>query len=314
MDFRRAFAALLTKPGLIKSGLFAVSLTVAAALAAQSAGDQPLREANWIVPVQRIATLTQPMAQCQRPAVNAAVQRMVDSGELAFRTPLLLGGQAARAGLSCNSCHINGRTNPGFSFPGLSGAPGSADVTSSILSSHRGDGVFNPKRIPDLALDPPTVAADADDRILKAFLRGLIVEEFDGPEPSAETLAALAAFVRHQGTDDCKSRAPTPASVASETRLAGKALTIAASDPALAKLSLAAARAALGRMYERFPGSAFAREQAAIVALDDRLHALQQNGGSGTDLQTDLTALDRLLQKAEPKSLYNPKRLAKALK
>ena len=32
--------------------------------------------------------------------------------------PLLLGGQAARAGVACESCHRNGRTNPDFDFPG----------------------------------------------------------------------------------------------------------------------------------------------------------------------------------------------------
>ncbi|MGF7473737.1 hypothetical protein WFJ45_23635, partial [Salmonella enterica subsp. enterica serovar Minnesota] len=69
-------------------------------------------------------------------------------GRAAFNSPLLLGGQAARAGLSCASCHRNGRGNPDFHFPGISGAPGTADVTASLLSSHRGDGQFNPKPIP----------------------------------------------------------------------------------------------------------------------------------------------------------------------
>lgn len=297
MDHRRTLAALLI-------GF--------AAMAAAPAGDVPLREARWIAADQRVAALIRPLAACQRPAADTATQRLVDLGELAFRTPLLLGGQAARAGLSCNSCHVNGRDNPGFSFPGVSGAPGTADVTTSILSSHRGDGQFNPKRIPDLALDPPIVAVDADDRALKRFIRGLIVEEFDGPEPSPDTLVGLAEFVRHQGTTDCARRAPVLATSSDETLLIRKALAIAASDEHRTSLGLMAARAALGRLHERYVG--LAREQAAIVGFDEKLAARQRGTSSEVDLEKALNQLSAMLARAETRSLYNSRRLAKALK
>nr|QQZ49991.1 hypothetical protein JKL49_25640 [Phenylobacterium glaciei] len=61
------------------------------------------------------------------------------------------GGQAARAGVACETCHRSGRSNPDFLFPGVSGPPGSADVTSSLFSSHRGDGIDDPVPIPDLS-------------------------------------------------------------------------------------------------------------------------------------------------------------------
>src|SRR5687768_90851 len=71
------------------------------------------------------------------------------------------------------------RGNPDFLFPGLSGAVGTADVTSSIMSSHRGDGTINPKPIPDLAGPPAEriVSRAAESRALESFIRGLIVEE-----------------------------------------------------------------------------------------------------------------------------------------
>lgn len=295
MDCRRALAALLIGFG---------------AIGATPSGELPLREAKWIAADQRLVLLTRPAPMCSRAAASPVVERQVELGELAFRTPLLLGGQAARAGLSCNSCHINGRSNPGFVFPGVSGAPGTADVTTSILSSHRGDGQFNPKRIPDLALDPPTVVTDGDDRALKAFIRGLIVEEFDGPEPTPATLAALAAFVRHQGKTDCQTRDASVASARAELALIAKALAIAEGDPGARALSLAAARAALGRLYERFPGKRFAREQAEILAMDE---SIRLAGQSATPLP-DIMPLASLLQRAESRSLYNPRKLAKALK
>ena len=123
---------------------------------------------------------------------DPAERARIEVGRAAFRTPLLLGGQAARLGLSCESCHANGRGNPAFRFPGLSGAPGTADVTAPLMSARRGDEVFDPRPIPDLAA-PGKVARVRGDPALGAFVRGLIVEEFDGREPPPAVLDGLVA-------------------------------------------------------------------------------------------------------------------------
>jgi tetratricopeptide (TPR) repeat protein len=57
-------------------------------------------------------------AECLVEPAGAEARRSVAIGRIAFRAPLLLGGQAARAGMSCATCHRNGRGNPDFLFPG----------------------------------------------------------------------------------------------------------------------------------------------------------------------------------------------------
>ncbi|NJS15549.1 MAG: hypothetical protein HC788_14335, partial [Sphingopyxis sp.] len=117
------------------------------------------------------------------------------AGEALFNSPSLLGGQAAKGGLSCASCHVNGRGNRHFVMTGVSDAPGTADVTNSFFSPARGNGRFDPVVIPDLAL-PGKVARDPAAAALEPFIRTLIVEEFSGSEPTPAMLGALAAYVR----------------------------------------------------------------------------------------------------------------------
>jgi hypothetical protein len=310
MDHRRALAALLI-------GLAAL----AAGPAPEPAHEPALREARWIVPDQRLGLLTMPPIACIRPSRDAPEHESRSVGETAFRTPLLLGGQAARAGLSCASCHINGRSNHGFSFPGVSGVPGTADVTSSVLSSHRGDGQFNPKRIPDLALDPPKVSRALGEPALPSFIRGLIVAEFDGPEPSPAVLNGLADYVRGLRREGCTAQGNSPVTLASESDALLPALRAANAalkrgDRPTANLMIAGARATLGRLYERYQPAYLADERAAILKMDAQLQVLQSVSPTAMPdgLAAEIDALQRLLSKRESRSLYNRKLLAKALK
>ena len=95
-------------------------------------------------------------------------------------------------------CHRDGRTNPDFQFPGVSGAAGTADVTDSLFSSHRGDGLDNPKPIPDLSAPKEKLKIDQAplSRALETFIHGLVTQEFDGPEPTPAVLEGLADYVR----------------------------------------------------------------------------------------------------------------------
>ncbi|MFL6729987.1 MAG: hypothetical protein ACJ8EZ_08675, partial [Sphingomicrobium sp.] len=81
----------------------------------------PIREARWLQSPDLVADLTTQPPECLAWPADTAQRSSVAVGRALFRSPLLLGGQAARAGLSCASCHRNGRSNPHFHFPGISG-------------------------------------------------------------------------------------------------------------------------------------------------------------------------------------------------
>jgi hypothetical protein len=275
----------------------------------------PVREARWLAPGALYKGLSREPAECFAPPADPVRRRQAEIGRVAFRTPLLLGGQAARAGLSCASCHRNGRGNPDFLFPGLSAAPGTADVTASLMSSHRGDGRFNPKPIPDLggprfALK---VSQDPADGKLEAFIRGLVAEEFDGPEPSAAVLAGLAAYVRALRPEACKGR-ERRISLASRLALAERAVELAAVEEGeTRRLLLAAARSQLGAVDERFaiPGGESAR--TVLRDADRELAALRSGGGDIRAWRRHWPERRRTLLGLERSSLYDERRLRAAL-
>lgn len=299
MDRRRGRLALLI--GLALGGV---------ALAAEP----PLRAARWLAPGHDpVAALADEPTECLANAGDPAVE----VGRAAFRTPLLLGGQAARAGLSCASCHRGGRGNPDFAFPGLSGAPGTADVTSSLMSKTRGDGVANPVPIPSL------VGAGKVDRApagaaLEGFVHGLVAGEFDGAEPPPRVLAGLAAYVRALQPSACPPAARRPVSVVHDFDAARRAVraadgAYAAGDRAAGWLLVAAARSELGAIDERYAG--LVAPQRELAAADAALAAALAAPDPRPALAAWLAAAprwSRTLRRAEARSLYDRRRLAAA--
>lgn len=308
MDQRRTFTALVVA---LVSAL-AVGLAGAANLSSP-----PLREMRWIDPVlprgELVRALTTEPAECLVAPVHAAEQAKIDLGRAAFSTPLLLGGQAARAGVSCASCHRAGRGNPHFVFPGVSGAPGTADVTSSLFSSKRGDGIFNPRPIPDLVVDPATVDRNPAKPDLRRFIRAQIVEEFDGMEPPATVLDGIAAYVGALGGQCGGNVARTAAAEARAARaaIAAASQLLQGPDQPAAHLLMAAARSALGRLDERY---------ASVPGIDRRLaerdaELRQVQALATTDPVSAIAALDRWTRRfdkdagamaaAQSRSLYS---------
>lgn len=246
---------------------------------------------------------------------------MVRSGRALFGTPTLLGGQAAKAGLSCASCHINGRDNPHFLLAGVSATPGTADVTNSFFSAARGNARFDPVVIPDLA-KPGKVSRNPE--ALEVFIRNLIVEEFGGQEPTPAVLDALAAYVR--------AVRPCAAEAMAARRLEDQLAAIddgAASvrtmgergDPSGVALSIAAMRHQLGLVAERYAAPGFARDRAALLAASRRLEAIGDIADAGLlhraleGWKRDFdTGLARRLRGAEARSLYDPRYLDRALR
>lgn len=318
MDRARSRAAAL--------GLGLASVAGAVALAAGVA-DPPIRAMRWAPrDADPVATFARAPAECLKRPADPKLAQAVEVGRAAFRTPVLLGGQAARAGLACETCHKAGRRNPNFVFPGVSGAPGTADVTSSLFSSHRGDGVDNPRPIPDLGGPKSSLKVDQDPASgrLEYFIHGLITEEFDGPEPPKAVLAGVAAYIRALDPAACPAAATQAVTVAyylDDVRRAVRAAggEIASGDRAGAILALAAARARLGLIDERFAGPALAESRREIRAADQRLARMQDGLRAGHAAPAaldawlaDSGALEARLAAKAPLSLFDPARLSQA--
>jgi hypothetical protein len=122
---------------------------------------------------------------------------LVNFGDAAFNSPLLLGGAAKQAGISCNTCHVNGTNNPRLFIPGLSGASGTFDTTGHLFNAKADNGVLDPASIPSLRgahlLAP--YGHDGHAVSLADFVQDVIVNEFAGPQPEPETLRALVAYI-----------------------------------------------------------------------------------------------------------------------
>lgn len=233
-----------------------------------------LREASWLSDSGRLEALTTE-PDLDRSALLAAatasdigeqyetgeaLRQDLLIGEFLFKTPLLLGGQAAKAGMSCNSCHVNGRDNPHFSFPAISGAAGTADTTHSFFSETLGNGIFDPVVIPDLTRDGK-VSHDPASRELERFIQTIVVEEFGGAVPQAEVIRPLSNFVRAlRLASDGDSGRPRSRSITRDLAdvgtMAGLAKTLAgSSETAISSLLLAGARDRLQIIHERLlPG------------------------------------------------------------
>ncbi|MGA0600821.1 hypothetical protein ACO2Q3_08970 [Caulobacter sp. KR2-114] len=282
----------------------------------------PLRAMRWLAPGADAARiLTRQPPECLRAPADADTAYSVELGRAAFRSPLLLGGQAARAGVACETCHRNGRTNPDFDFPGVSGAPGTADVTDSLFSSHRGDGIDNPKPIPDLGGPKAALkVSQSAPGALEGFIHGLVTEEFDGAEPPPAVLQGLADYVRAMDPAVCASKGPEPVTSSAGVDGARRAVRAALAalgrnDPATARVMTVAARAQLGLIAERYPGAALAGDAGAIAGsardlqlADDRIRSGESAHARSLLLAwlVDSLALQAALRADEPRSLYTP--------
>ena len=247
--------------------------------------------------------LTQQPSTCLTAPEDPAVQR----GALLFESPMLLGGQAAKAGLSCAACHRNGRGNPDFVFVGISGAPGTADVTHGLFSKIRADNVFNPVPIPDLASADGQSRVDRNrDGALETFLSAQIVEEFSGTPPDPFVISGLAAYIRALDASACPQPAREPQSWRRETELIKAVL---APETAASITYINAMRAAAGRLHERFPAS---QHQALRESLVDFSRVLAA-GQDLDELKAALTTLESMLAAADATSFYDPATVVAAL-
>lgn len=272
----------------------------------------------WTAPGHEMVAATKQPSACLSYSETDA--KIVYAGQALFNTPALLGGQAAKANISCASCHANGRDNPHFFVQGLSKEPGTADVTSAFFSLARANAVADAAHIPDLA-QPGKISRADNDPALERFIRTLIVEEFSGKEPSATILSALAHYVR--SIRICEGSGLQSRSVRDQIALIDAAFEglQRPSDAATTQLLIRTVRHQLGLINERYPGARFAAQRQALLNSSRHLETL----GEESDIALRVVALAAWrhdfkadfvpgLIAAERHSLYNERVFSAALK
>lgn len=263
---------------------------------------------RWALPdADIVSILSEEPNECLSEAPNHE-QIM---GRLAFRSPFLLGGQAARRGLTCQACHGQGQVNESFFVVGLSETPGTADVTSFHFSDELGDESFNPVPIPSLSDDIENVDFDPNVSDLDTFVTRLITKEFTGPKPSPQVQASLMAYLRSIRASSCAG-----STLKNEALLAYKIDVIAQSFEMLSSANIsedtydfmaAALRIELGRLHGRFLND---------TGLQDELVDISRALRGGTDaapIEAAVQAWAELSPKLEgayQKSLFNPSIIA----
>ena len=129
--------------------------------------------------------------------VDESETPLIALGDMAFDSAYIFGEPMRSLGMSCNTCHNKGVTNPMFVVPGLSSRPGSFDVSNSFLAPHANNGHFDPLDIPDLRGIRFTSPYGRNGRFesLREFVRNGIVNEFNGPEPDPVLLDGMVAYM-----------------------------------------------------------------------------------------------------------------------
>lgn len=129
--------------------------------------------------------------------VDESETPLIAIGDMAFDSPYIFGEPARSLQISCNTCHNKSITNPNFVIPGLSSEKGGMDVSNSFFAPHANNGHFDPLDIPDLRGIRFTAPYGRDGRFssLREFVRNVIVNEFNGPEPDPTTLDAMIAYM-----------------------------------------------------------------------------------------------------------------------
>jgi cytochrome c peroxidase len=123
---------------------------------------------------------------------------MINLGNLAFSSSSLLGGVARQAGVSCETCHVNGAGNAKFFMPKMSTRPGNFDTTGPLFNPKADNFALDPVTIPSLRGARYLAPYGHDGRMssLRDFVHNVIVNEFAGPEPSPVILDALVAYIQ----------------------------------------------------------------------------------------------------------------------
>ncbi len=295
------------------------ALLLALCLFAQVAAAQSLRGAlDWLPPGSlNLHELTQRPQEIQAGGERQSF--FAEYGRLAFRSPDVLGGNARKAGLSCQACHPNGDANRHFFIPGLSDRPGRIDVTHALWSAKGDDSRANPLEIPSLRGVKGRHRLGFDRRLgsLREFTRNVIVLEFDGAEPEPLLLDALVAYQQTLAPGQAPEH---PLRFEDDLRDFTRALGVlrlplAEENAALTNRVTTMLRSQVGFMHERFEEAApqqilegWSQELRGIAALADAGRWPEARDRLGA-LRQQAEQPPAVLMTAAPRSLYDPERL-----
>jgi hypothetical protein len=261
-----------------RTSLILAVLVIAAGLCGPALA---LDDIHWLDPdADRAAALTTAPAECLAMPADPEQAWRVALGRVAFHSPVLLGGLAARSGMSCDTCHQNGHGNEAFFIAGVSGPPGTADVTSALFSQTRGDDILNPVPIPDLT-DAGGKARFGTMRPatdLHSFVHSVAVDEFQGKEPIPVVADGLVAYVAALKTSACPATASIALTVqgAADDMARTYEVLLAAldqDDRRAADFVLLSLNASLGRLAQRFPDTD--ESARTLPALGHDLNAIR---------------------------------------
>jgi cytochrome c peroxidase len=257
-----------------------LALLLAAPAAAQIADDpaRPLGAAQWLQQNTRRGDglFDRPAQRLAAEAAGGQPSWWARLGELAFRSPQILGGLARRSGLSCDTCHSSGHVNAGFFVPQLSDRPGNVDVSDVVFSALAEDGIDNPINIPTLRGVATTAPYGHDGRIadLRGFVRQVIVIEFEGDEPAPWLLDGLVAYLQQL------THPPTPPADAAAGRGAALFRRAGSSGPACAACHVPDAGFADGRRHDVGSGL---RDTPGLQSLADSAPYFSDGRHAGLD-------------------------------
>lgn len=315
-----------------------LSLMVIGFAALRANGPLALHAQSWLADdkAAQFEILSQPYAKAPAHFANREEERAYQIGEALFRTPIVLGGQAAKARISCNSCHLSGGDNAHFLFPNISGAAGTADVSNSFFSSFRGNQNFDPVVIPNLRKKGKiSVHNEAE---LRAFIYGLIVEEFNGNIPSKEAMDALIVYLQKIAPNNIKADANEAQSTQKDSnilsvrdpiRIIEQSIdnieyNVKNDDPNMAVLLIAAIRHQMGLIHERYQHPQLENTQIKLLNLSQKLALISnilrdKNSGNAARLMRlkqwnqEFQTVRTELIKNENLSLYSPENLRSSL-
>ncbi len=186
---------------LLRPSLAAASLAAMLALGVGFAQSRPITTKEGVLPPGTELNedlLDQPTELFYSELAGGKRSYLLNLGDMLFSSPDILGGVARQAGISCETCHQQGSTNAKLYIPGLSRRPGTFDTNGALFNPKADNGVLDAVRIPSLRganfLAPYT--HDGRFPTLREFIHNAIVNEFAGPEPSAQVLDALETYVK----------------------------------------------------------------------------------------------------------------------
>lgn len=141
--------------------------------------------------------LDKPREVFRSEVIGGAKSYVVNLGDLAFNSNIILGGPARRGGMSCGTCHVNGASNSKLYIPGMSTRPGNFDTSGFLFNLKVHNRARAAVRIPSLrgARYLAPYGNDGRTTSLREFVRNVIVGEFEGPEPSPAILDGLVSYI-----------------------------------------------------------------------------------------------------------------------